>query len=162
MFNNVVTRIDNARERTFVRSNAAFLGLCFPTSMPPPPYVSHISLSKISPTFSPTACFTVPCSRPSAPLRICRRSHLPARAPPCAVRFLLLPIARAHPCLSLLAPKIPLATCPPTLLVPAPSSAPSESAGAHGAVARLRSVPGQAKGTHEHGPCWPEAGINRP
>jgi hypothetical protein len=46
------------------------------------------------------------------------------------------------------------------------SGALPASAGARGAVARLRSVPGRAKGTHERGSCWwcshPEAEINRP
>jgi hypothetical protein len=46
------------------------------------------------------------------------------------------------------------------------SGALPASAGARGAVARLRSVPGRAKGTHERGSCWwcshPEAKINRP
>jgi hypothetical protein len=79
------------------------------------------------------------CSTPYLP-----PSHLLVWALPCVVRFSLLPIARAHTHLSLLAPAIP-----PTPLAPALSSVPPASAGARGAVARLRIVPGQAKGTHE-------------
>jgi len=68
-------------------------------------------------------------STPHLPPQPSPRMH----APPCAIRFSLLPIARAHLRLLLLAPAVP-----PAPLAHAPSGAPLASAGARGALACLR------------------------
>jgi hypothetical protein len=82
-------------------------GLARPTKPASSLRLSHLSFKSIYLTCSPIARFTALCGCPSAPLRICRRSHLPACAPPCVIRFSLLLVARAHPRLSLLALVVP-------------------------------------------------------
>jgi hypothetical protein len=113
-------------------SDAAFLDLSGPPSLP---LLSFMSLRSLSQKF-------YPLPRPPHALR-----HR-ATVPPSHSAFATAaPVAHSHLCLSLLAPAVP-----PAPLAPASLGVPPASAGARGAVARLRLVPGRPKGTHERGP----------
>jgi hypothetical protein len=154
----MVLTYGNAQGRASIQSDAVFLGLRSPSNLPAPLYISHISL------LNPIARFTAPCGRPTP--------YLPQQPSPCMHPHPVLLASRSCPSRAptrtsrpLLPAVLPTARLPAPL-VPAPSGASPASVGARGTVARLRSVPGRAKGRHESGPCWwcssPEARINRP
>jgi hypothetical protein len=128
----MVLTYGNAQGRASIQSDAVFLGLRSPSNLPAPLYISHISL------LNPIARFTAPCGRPTP--------YLPQQPSPCMHPHPVLLASRSCPSRAPTRTSRPLLPAVlPTARLPVPLVL--ASVGARGAVARLKSVPGRAKGT---------------